>query len=36
MLEAGPRDIGALPGIGPKRADKIHAALQALKASRES
>ncbi|OIQ51961.1 UvrABC system protein C [Pseudodesulfovibrio hydrargyri] len=36
MLEAGPQAIGALSGIGPKRADKIHAALQALKTSRES
>jgi excinuclease ABC subunit C len=36
MLEAGPQAIGALSGIGPKRADKIHAALQALKSSRES
>jgi excinuclease ABC subunit C len=36
MLDAGPEDIGALAGIGPKRADKIHAALQALKASRKS
>jgi excinuclease ABC subunit C len=36
MLEAGPQAIGALSGIGPKRAEKIHAALQALKTSRES
>ncbi|WP_272700079.1 excinuclease ABC subunit UvrC [Desulfovibrio sp. Fe33] len=36
MLEAGPDALGGLSGIGPKRGEKIHAALQALKATRDS
>ena len=36
MLEAGRDDIRALPGIGARRADTVHAALQGLKASRSS
>lgn len=36
MLEAELADIKALSGIGAKRADKIHAALQGLAASRKS
>lgn len=33
MLESESEDINALPGIGRKRAEKIHRALQSLKAS---